>query len=307
MLERLARASGFAGSPVVIDEELARVAVREQVAPLLGWRILNGADVAGGRAELVREHRACLAKALVREADLAPMVDAVRAVSPLVWLKGAALRDVYAPGARWMGDLDLLVPPERWRDAVGAAERAGGVRDVVPGRAVTVDNDYAILLRGPRGGVLEVHRDLAPRGMFRVPVDELFARAQGERLEDVDLFLSLAVHAAKHGFTVAFRAVIDGLAVATRVSPDDVMARAAEWRARRAVAIWIRILGRFGLRGWPVALDPVGEAIAARAPYGVGLARLPRIAASLDGLAAVGWAAHKAALRLGDAVLHLRG
>jgi hypothetical protein len=237
----------------------------------------------------------------------------------MLWLKGAALvREVYVdPGSRWMGDLDVLVPADQWRAAREAAAAAGAESMAVPGRALTGDRDYVAAFRAPGGAVIELHRYLGPRPLFEVDTGAMIrggrAGADGFLMPDrADLFVSLALHAAKHGFILAFRGVIDGLALAAAgVDHAAVTHRAQAWRARRATAIWIEMLLRYGLRSepWRGVADRLGgglaRMLAAGTPFRPGerhVSRLARIAGATDGpSAAVSYLLQRAALRVGDA------
>ncbi len=361
----VAPAGGAASGAVRMDAELAELAAREQVAPLLGKRLLSGDVGCGGAdshaADLVRAYRECTAKGLLRERSAAPILAAVRERGvPIMWLKGAALvRMVYGdPGVRWMGDLDVLVPADRWRDARAAALAAGAESMAVPGRAVTADHDYVAAVRAPGGAVIEWHRYFGPRPLFAVDYGAVIAagREDGDGFllpDPADLFVSLAVHAAKHGFILPFRAIVDGLALATPAAGAStttagasmttagastttaggqvmldaarVEASADAWRARRATAVWLTVLLRYGLPTDPwaevarrLAGGRIGGSLAAalarHAPYAPssdgtlrGWPRLARIAASADGPGrAAGYLLQRIALRAGDAVHALR-
>jgi hypothetical protein len=316
--------------PAVCDAPTARLALDEQVAPLLGARVKAGtlrAEDAGASALLVGAHRECVAKSVVRDAALAPIIDAIDAAGvPMVWLKGAALvrGGWIAPGARWMGDLDVIVPRSAWRRAIDAAVGAGGVREVVPGRAITVESDYAAAIHGPRGAIIEIHRAIGPAGTFGFDVDELLAssRADGASKaripEAAHLIVTLAAHAAKHGFAVAFRSIVDGLLLArdeAAIDLDRVVRFARASRAARATSIYLTLLHRFGAGGdWAEAArfladDPVTRAISRGGPWRADdghvrpWSRLARTAGALDGpLQAATFLGAKLALRVCDRV-----
>jgi hypothetical protein len=319
---RLARLV-LAEAPGTIDDELATIAVAEGVAPLLGaWVVSGRLDAStSARACVTRAYHASLAETLLRERSLAPAWEALRARAiPLLLLKGAALqRGTYPYGARPMVDVDVLVPARRWREAVSAVEAVGFARLDDARRPFTVRHDYVRALAASAGPVVELHRGLAPRWQFSPPLHPLFERARREPdgflvPAPVDLFLSLAVHAAKHAFALPLRSFVDGLLVARLVSPGAVIQAAQAARARRATAAWLVLLLDLGLPGdgWSAAAAALGaplrlvEAIQADPePVERGWRYQLRVARIIDSHRHVAaWLAERASLRLIDAVWH---
>src|SRR5262249_7696733 len=154
---------------------------------------------------------------------------------------------------------------------------------------------------------------------YAVDVDGVCRRAVHEpdgvaTPEPSDLFVTLGVHAAKHGFSVPFRSILDGLLVAARLAVDfrAVAARARAYRARRAIAAWLLVPGGFGLAdpGADAALAGLGADAAVRwlaggAPWPAGATGWPRaarIAALAEGVRAPGWVLWRSALRVADAI-----
>jgi len=312
-LARLAGACGF-GPAAIVDASLCALAEAEGVAAYLGAR-------PGAPEPLRRANRQSLAAGIVRGRALAPLSGALRSAGiPMVLLKGAALdRLVYAPGERSMADVDILVPPARFGDAVAAALALGGRRIEPEGRAVSSRLEYAIAVCLPGGVEVEIHRALSSAPLYAVDVDGVCGRAVAgpdgvATPEPSDLFVTLGVHAAKHGFSVPFRSILDGLLVATRLDVDfsAVAARARMYRARRATAAWLRVLRRFGLAdaGADVALADLGGDAAVRwladgAPWPAGATgwrRAARIAALAEGVRAPGWLLWRGALRVADTI-----
>lgn len=285
--------------------------MREACAPLLGARISRGELHATDETTetlLRAAYRTAIAQDLLFERALAELA---KRLPGALLLKGAALRrGVFGPGERSMCDVDVLVPRDRWRTAIAAAGRP----IETAGRAFTARHDYAVAVE-VAGVPVEIHRFLCPRPSFRVDYDGLFLRASngpdGLAIPaPEDLFVSLALHAAKHGWALPFRAVLDGLALAPRVDPTRVVTRACAWRARRAVATWLTVLLAHGLDPrWRDAATHLGAAaqrvrwLAAQAPFrGSDHAwqRVVRVAGALDGLRGIVWLGQRSAFRMLD-------
>ena len=133
------------------------------------------------------------------------------------------------------------MPARRWREACALAGEA-----IVPdGRPITARHDYCQALRAPQGTVVEIHRWLCPRGLFTIDHQGLFARAVEHRPTAEDTLLTLVVHAAKHGFRLPLRAVVDTRRVVERLRPDGklVASRALAWGAARATLAWLERCG----------------------------------------------------------------
>jgi hypothetical protein len=270
-LSRLVALSGLldAGGPWVADAAIAQAAVDEQIAPLLGARIVAGELQAepDARARLVSAHLACRTIAAQLGERYAPLLAALVACGiPTLLLKGGALvRTVYSlPGSRSMADLDVLVPGDRWHEAQAALAAAGATSVPVDALVVRLRLHHEKAWAVP-GAVLDLHRRLSAWPLFRADLDGLFARAR--RLDDgllvpaaEDLFVSLAMHAAQDGFVQPLRSVLDGLAVLGRepIDAERLRRRAHDWGARRAVATWLGTLLALGLPREPwaaIALD----------------------------------------------------
>lgn len=311
-LARLAVGPGRVGS------DLVRPALDEEVAPLLGARIAAGALEADAEAAeaLRRAHRECLARNLVLEHAVEPVLTELqRRGIPVVLLKGGALlRGFFQPGERLMWDLDVLVPPARFAAAVATAFEMGLSPMAPRGRRLTVRLDYVRAFR--RGaGVVEIHRYLGPRSQFGVDYADLFARARAGKdgvlvPAPLDLFVSLAAHAAKHAFVLPLRAFIDGLRIAPHVDPDEVVATARSWEVRRATSAWLGALLELGLAAaWRNAASALGTEHRLGRDY---LEAGPRpsswrfqlrIARLLDGVRPLAFVTERTALRVGDALL----
>lgn len=239
----------------LLDVE-AHLASTEGLGPYVGGLLARGRLRAapGWHHKLLREYHRCLAAEGLVDGALEALSEALAPADiPVLCLKGAALaRTVFRPGERSMSDVDVLVPPSRWHEALRILLSRGFMRDEREGKAISDAFDYARLLRS-RGGVpIEVHRFLCERSLFEVDYDGsdgIFARASRVR-EHVhvpspeDLFVSLAVHAAKHGLRLSLRSFVDGLRLIEQGSVDAARAltRASRWGARHATQAYLSVL-----------------------------------------------------------------
>jgi hypothetical protein len=245
----------------IIDAGTAAAATSEGLAPLLGARLDTGALAASTaeiHADLTRAYHACLGWTLFANAAIREMVAGFRGAGiPVVALKGSALiRTVMRPGQRPMVDIDLLVPAARWPEARRIASAAGATVWDPLDRPITAAHDYALPMRTREGLLVELHRYLCERPLFRPQYDGpdgIFARAilteDGLRVPDpTDLFLGLAIHAAHHAYHLPFRAIVDGLILGG--SPGLLLSSVAErarlWRAKTATAAFLLVLAGFG-------------------------------------------------------------
>jgi hypothetical protein len=175
-----------------------------------------------------------------------------RADVPWLALKGAVLAETLyeTVDLRPHQDLDLLVAPGRFREAVEALERAG---------AVTLDRNWRLLreevpgqlhLQLPAGTVCDLHWDLThqehARQALRLPAEGLLARAMtvqagGRTLRttgDVDTLLHLSSHACHSGFKrIIWTCDVARLVRTVRFDWDEVLRRSHGSGARLAVAL----------------------------------------------------------------------
>jgi Uncharacterised nucleotidyltransferase len=224
------------GDPRPLSPAACDLAERERLTALLGHR-------ADAPAAWQAQARRTLVHAIHAQDLTSRWIASLRGL-PVILLKGIALAErVYdSPAERPMGDVDLLVPPARWHEACAAVP---GEEMIPPGRPITARHDYCRAFRHPSGLVLEIHRWLTPRPLW--PGDpEIFSRAARRDdgallLSPEDLLLSLCVHAAKHGFVMPLRAVVDTRRVVQRLAPDPAIVadRARRWSASRATEIWL--------------------------------------------------------------------
>lgn len=335
-LRCVVQASGLLGDVAVppLSPELTALAMLGGLGPLLGARVCGG-TLATERAEdaqkLAAQHLIVTGLEAqqheVLERIAAPL--AAREI-PFVLLKGIALRGrVYPPGTRSMSDLDLLVPRERFDEALTAGREAGFRLNGDSRRALTVSRYHERVLTLD-GSLVDLHAGLSAWPLFAVPHEELFARAQpdlaacgGLQLPAEELLVSLALHATQHGFMVPLRSSADALATVVRLAPDPrgVVAIARRWGVATGTALliaWLERLG-FAATAWSEArmqLAPgaLVDRFAAQLPFNdetAGSRRALRVerrrrARLLDshGRAAL-FAAYRGTLLVGDLALRL--
>jgi hypothetical protein len=270
-----------------MNEALVERAEREKLAPLLGARLAAGTLTATPDAATLLQaaYRESVAREMTAEAALAPLLVALRqrGVEALA-VKGLALRHtVYGSGERWMADVDLLLRPGDWRHLRGALQTVAA-RVVHSGERPVTDRLFheihAVL---PPGFLVDLHRALHSWPLFPIDTGDLFDRSwslprrdDGLRLPAVeDQLVVLATHAAKDGHFVPLRDVVDSLLLLRHSAPmegpealrERLVDRACRWRCRKAVALWLRVLLRFGLDPEPwrravETLDARGRTVA---------------------------------------------
>jgi Uncharacterised nucleotidyltransferase len=177
-------------------------------------------------------------------ADLARIgAEFSKADIPAVALKGSALACAeVAPalGARWMNELDVLVPESRVQDAAWALERLGYAGAVAERpEAAPLSRPYHESFGGPEGRPVTVHWRLGPARWGRAASAEAwFEHAQPSSVAGIavppaaDLFWHLLLHDARnHAWSSgSLRAAFD-LALAARApgfGVPDVLARLDE-------------------------------------------------------------------------------
>jgi hypothetical protein len=152
---------------------------------------------------------------MVHLRQLAGVVAALRSagIEPLL-LKGYALAELiyHDPVTRPSHDLDMLVRPDQVVPACQALARIGCTLPDQAAVDVQLANAYDLpVVLPPMAGhatVLELHWDLAPRGLFNLDLDLWRARAEvfdlaGQpalRFSPEDMLLHLALHMRKHRY-----------------------------------------------------------------------------------------------------------
>ena len=256
LVSALVTTRGQTSAVIELDEDCARVAFAEDLAPLLGAAVSQGrvAVPRAARERLLWEHQMCVASNVVRSRATRTFADLCRQVGiPVVLLKGMAMiQSTLDLGERSMIDADLLVPASRWQQACALIIGAGFAETVLPGRGYTARHDYVRTFSNAAGVTMEIHRFVCEASFLDIDyegADGLFARARRAPTgllvpDDGDLFLTLAAHAAKHTFEIPLRSFFDGLFLLQR-SPlklDELAARARHWRMEAAFAMWVQSL-----------------------------------------------------------------
>jgi len=152
-----------------------------------------------------------------------------RGVHPVV-LKGAALRTlVYRePVERAIGDLDLLVGPEAYEEALQVLTEAGYEnRDPPEVRSALRLHHFHDRLRGPGGFAVELHWGLQPsRAPFALPVDDMLARSVESGNEDIQMRALCPEDTLLH---IVSQSLEDGFAQVRRiVDLDRIVVRYAD-------------------------------------------------------------------------------
>ncbi|HEX4981762.1 MAG TPA: nucleotidyltransferase family protein [Ilumatobacteraceae bacterium] len=188
---------------------------------------------------------------LVRDvlARVAPVLDG--AGIPWLVFKGPVLSSsVYCdPGMRRYSDLDVLVPPERFADAVAAMERAGFENPITSWapqayfRAGAIAFDVGGISVDLHWHVVYKYQD---RRWHHIDPEQLFARRRtievGGRVcstfDDVDTVFHLALHAAREGCEHLVWLKDIELAIATgQPDLDELVRRSREARCAPAIGI----------------------------------------------------------------------
>jgi hypothetical protein len=232
---------------------IEKIAAAEGLAGLAAEYVLPGTPEHGALLRRRRHQFAFAAKLAGVQKTLGRELAAAGCEALL--LKGAALLEgpyAGAAGRRPLSDLDLLIHPYQSRKVTRVLERLGLVR-LDPGR-----------WRGD-GFEIDLHRDLlgmegqglASLSPFRIDQESLFWRSlpaknggPGLRIADpVDQVLHLAIHGQKHAFCRLVW-LLDLALLLPSVEPGELLARAKEWRAERALAAALALLA-----------DPLGQEI----------------------------------------------
>lgn len=239
--------------------DLARLARRLRVAPLLGWRLRQSYIGLGDLSTRLRNqvHRTA-AENLRKAGALRAIAGAFREAGiACVALKGAYLAEaVYRElSVRPMSDLDLLVPLAS-AEAAARTLRELGYRSEAAGDDSVAAKGLKHLpeFRDESGDiVVELHCHVtSPGEPGHIDVAELWTRSQPVTLAGAqmlalapeDLLLVLCAHVAyEHEFEFDLRPFCD-VAQVTRCCPidwDAVLERARRWRWERGVYMTLRL------------------------------------------------------------------
>lgn len=306
-----------------LGEEAVAFGCAEGLGPLLGARVARGriAVPSERRDSLIRESQLCLATNVVREHAATRFgARCGRLGIRVAWLKGMALiQGILGPDERSMIDVDVLVPASQWEAACRIAVELGGRPLDLPARAYTLAHDYVRAFTEPSGVTIEVHRSVCESSLFGIDhdgPDGLFARSTVSAsglsvLDDGDLFLTLAAHAAKHTFDLPLRSFFDGLVMLQRrpLKLDALAERAVRWRMGRAFHLWMQMLHALAPwlagapAGQPLRWPALAGAVWSRTGDASAWQRFLRLAWLADQPAH--WVRHvltRVALRMGDVV-----
>ena len=239
------------------------------------------AEVVSGPSELGERAVAAHHEALVGVVKLEALLVRVALVLddggvPFRATKGPAFAhlDYGDTALRSFGDIDLILPTERWDDAVATLADAGYAR-LSPELRPGFDRQFGkgATLASPDGLELDLHRSFAVgRFGLTVPSHELFEGPDVLHLAGRDIptlgpalrFLHACYHAALGGFQ-GVRALRDvaQLILVTEVDWRAAVDAARRWRAEPVVAVAVHdAWTRFGLDGghdvarWARAVTP---------------------------------------------------
>lgn len=184
------------------------------------WRAIDQASTQIAFDGMLRLRQTVEALAVLSDAGIKPVV-----------LKGPALASLLYddPIVRPSTDIDLLVRRKELDAACAAIERIGGLLPSDETRAFQLANSYDLQVTLPatagKAGLLELHWDLAPRGLFAVDLDAWRSRSvefaldglSARRFSNEDMLLHLALHMRKHRY-VGLRWLCDVAEIVRRFS-----------------------------------------------------------------------------------------
>lgn len=174
-------------------------------------------------------------------------------------LKGAAFVDTLYQdiSTRSMTDIDLLVPLSE-QERVDKIVKEEGFSFISPpeNRAGGWKHHYNWQYQSVDGALIEIHFALSPKGMFKVDYIGLFRRKKEystpsrtvTTLSPEDTLLSLAIHEAKHAYSVPAHSSEDIKRLLETWPPNwnAVIDRAASWGCKAALFITLSRAQRKG-------------------------------------------------------------
>lgn len=263
---------------------LLALAEDQAVANLLYQRLEEGDDLARVRPEWVSRPLAIYHRTTARNmaiySHLASILDRLAAAAmPVIVLKGAYLATSVYPtlGARAMGDIDLLLPRQRMKEAAEILTRLGYHTDLAYADSL-LDSGHHLPRFIHESHAVELHYHLrGPDQPLPIAVDELWERATPATIADrpvlvlcaEDQLLHLAIHGAlQHQLGLDMRFLLDILyftqAVGSRLDWDRLMARAHRLGWARSLCLALTLAHE--LLGAPI---PAQALSAARPPQPV--------------------------------------
>ena len=211
-------------------------------------------SLVGERAaeELAEARRKCRLDNLLLLARVETALDALRAagIVPVV-LKGLDVLHRFGVGfdERTLDDADLLVAPADFPRALEALEAAGWSGPGEPERTHWLRSSHEMPLKspGPVEVAFELHWDLGQEKRYRVPREEVLARAvplrvagrEALRLENHDAAAHLLLHHLQHYFDRRLKWALDlgRIAAEPGFRWDVVASRLARWGGLAAAGL----------------------------------------------------------------------
>ena len=233
---------------------LVALAQRHRIGPYLHFRCatMGVSDLLPhpARETFAAEHRQVAFKTVSLLAGVRPLLAELNAagIEPIA-LKGPALLGrVYPdPGARAFGDVDLMIPKDRYDEArrmvagQGFRYEPGSLR---AGRRETFE--------GPPGAAVDLHWELSQKHRFQADIDSVWRESLPMEIDGARLrrlcpsheFVYLALHYASHYFSSTMKWLVDlrELLRVERLDPDEIAATAARWRGTAALHFALRYL-----------------------------------------------------------------
>ncbi len=253
----------LADLPVVEWQALVELAQRQGVGSTLYYVIkTRGYDqfVPSAYHNLLRNrYLTNSVRHLVRRRELAQVAGAMQDRHiPLLVLKGAFLAEVlYSDAAmREMGDMDLLVPAEHLREAVGVLEGLGftAQHPYQHEDAISVLHHLPGFIKS-NGTRIELHWTFfSVEEASRVKADSIWDRAQSFSMDGVsllglcpeDLLLHVCGHAShQHTFEMGLRSIYDVAVILGEYREildwEQAMRTATDWRWQRGAYLMLRM------------------------------------------------------------------
>ena len=234
---------GVSGGAGVVSGTLTAAVRRHLLGPLAhraGWPGFRGDHAA---ASIQADRRA----AVTLEA-VAALADAGIAV---MLLKGIAYAGTLYPdpALRPMSDVDLLVPADRYGDAIGVLGRLGYWHAGTPDQLSGPNHGFTLKRKD---GAIDVHRHITHAGRTSIDLEALWSEARPASIRGAlraapsHEYLIHVAHMARHELAVPAINLVDAALLreaAHRASTRDLEALAERWRIGRGHRAVARLLG----------------------------------------------------------------